>query len=165
MESSSSGRFHHYQGPPVPQGSGGGEQKTGGKGEIDPCDAPLPNVRLEEVGRSEFISNKKTVPATNTSVQVRRTLTGGRIAVETTRGNLSIGFLPTACNYLLSCLKAGRKSECSKNSFWFHIQAQSCAFHDSGDANSWWRAGLAADEGEFQCFLSADTHFPRSFRF
>ena len=105
MESSSSGRFHHYntpkQSPPV-----GGDPAGGGKGqEINVCDVPLPNVRLEEVGGSEYFSARRTVPPVDTPVQVRQRLVGGRIAVETTRGNQSIGFLPTTNNYLLGCLK------------------------------------------------------------
>jgi hypothetical protein len=109
MESSSGGQFHHYS-TPKESGTAEGSPKGGGKGqETNVCDMPLPNVRLEEVGRSEYFIAKKTVAPIGTSVQVRKNLVGGRIAVETTRGNQSIGFLPTGKNYLLSCLKFGYK--------------------------------------------------------
>lgn len=112
MESSSSGRFHHYEPPQKPPAKPEGGAKGGGSGsgqDVNVCELPLPNVRLEEVGRSEYFLAKKTVPPAGTSVQVRKKLVGGRIAVETTRGNLSIGFLPTVNNYLLGCLKDGYK--------------------------------------------------------
>jgi hypothetical protein len=109
MESSSSGRFHHYSNPALPASSEGSTTGGGKRSEIDVCEVPLPNVRLEEVSRSEYFSTKQTVPPAGTNVQVRKDLVGGRIAVETTRGNQSIGFLPTQYNYLVGCLKQGHK--------------------------------------------------------
>jgi hypothetical protein len=107
MESTSSGQFDHYATPNPPPTEVG--PRGGSSDELNVCEIPLPNVRLEEVGRSEFFSKKRTVPLAGTAVQIRQSLVGGRIAVETTRGNFSIGFLPTAKNYLLSCLKDGYK--------------------------------------------------------
>ena len=110
MESSSSGRFHHYNPPAKPEAqSSGSTTGSGGQPEVDICEVPLPNVRLEEEGRSEYFSARKTVPPAETPVQVREKLVGGRIAVETTRGKQTIGFLPTSKNYLLGCLKSGHK--------------------------------------------------------
>lgn len=107
MESTSSGRFDHYATPPPPKQPQSSPKGGGKSEEMDACDIPLPNVRLEEVVLSEFFLNKRTVPAVGTPVRVRPKLVGGRIAVETTRGNQSIGFLPTTNNYLLGCLKDG----------------------------------------------------------
>lgn len=110
MESSSGGRFDHYATPKPPAPiEGGPKGGTGISPEIDTCEIPLPNVRLEEVGTSEYFSGRKTVPPVGASIQVRTNLVGGRIAVETTRGNQSVGFLPTQFNYLLGCLKDGYK--------------------------------------------------------
>ena len=113
MESSSSGRFHDYKppqkAPAQVEGSSTGGGGGGGASDVNICEVPLPNLRLEEIGRSEYFSSKKTVPPVGTPVQVRQTLVGGRIAVETTRGNQPIGFLPTERNYLLGCLKDGYK--------------------------------------------------------
>jgi hypothetical protein len=109
MESSSSGRFDHYATPKPPTPSEGAPKGGGKPPEVDPCETPLPNVRLEEVGRSEYFLVKKTTPPSGTPVKVRKKLVGGRIAVETDRGNQSIGFLPTANNYLLACLNSGHK--------------------------------------------------------
>jgi hypothetical protein len=110
MESKTSGRFHHYEPPQKPPAQAEDGSKGGGSGQdVNECEVPLPNVRLEEVGRSEYFSAKKTVPPVGTPVQVRRNLVGGRIAVEAARGNQSIGFLPTQYNYLLGCLKDGYK--------------------------------------------------------
>jgi hypothetical protein len=109
MESSSSGNFHHYSDPvPPPQEDIVGS-KPGSSGEIDTCDIPLPNVRLEEIAQSEYYSVTTGVPPVGTAVKVRRKLVGGRIAVETTSQQQSIGFLPTQHNYLLACLESGRK--------------------------------------------------------
>jgi len=109
MESTSSGNFNHYSNPaPVVT-----EEAVFGRGkkleEVDTCDVPLPNVRLEEIDISEYFSAKRTVPSEGTTVQIRNKLVGSRIAVETNRGNLSIGFLPTQYSYLLSCLRDGYK--------------------------------------------------------
>lgn len=112
MESSSSGRFYDYSDPKPPatprQSTGDAQGGTSGE-DIDACKVPLPNVRLEEISRSEYFSSKKNVPGPDTNVQVRKDLVGGRIAVETIRGNQSVGFLPTQYNYLAGCLKSGNK--------------------------------------------------------
>lgn len=113
MESSSTGRFNHYSEPTPPTSPVGGKiggTSGGRKGEeVDVCKLSMQNVRLEEISRSEYFSAKKTVPPDTTNVQVRKFLVGGRIAIETTRGNQSIGFLPTQYNYLVACLKQGHK--------------------------------------------------------
>ena len=81
MESSSSGRFDHYASPKPPAPAEDGP-KRGGKGqEVNVCEIPLPNVRLEEIGRSEYFSAKKNVPPVGTSIQVRQKLVGGRYDV------------------------------------------------------------------------------------
>src|ERR1700690_546371 len=107
MESTSSGRFDHYSSPEPPRPAEGAPKAVRKGQEVDVCQLPLPNIRLEEIGRSEYFSARSSVPPGGTSVQVRQKLVGGRIAVETIRGNRSIGFLPTSKNYLLACLKAG----------------------------------------------------------
>lgn len=110
MESKTSGRFQHYEPleKPPAKTEAGSKGVSNGR-EVNVCEMPLPNVRLEEVGRSEYFSAKKTVPPVGMPVQVRQKLVGGRITVETTRGNQSIGFLPTERNYLLGCMKDGYK--------------------------------------------------------
>ncbi|HWY32684.1 MAG TPA: hypothetical protein VNX46_18105, partial [Candidatus Acidoferrum sp.] len=73
--------------------------------DVNICEIPMPSVRLEEEGRSEYFLSKSTVPPVGAAIEVREKLVGGRIAVETVHGRQSIGFLPTAKNHVLACMK------------------------------------------------------------
>lgn len=105
MGSTSSGKFKDYP-PSREKGAGGGGGGTGGAGGEDQCSRALSNVGLEEVGRSAYFEANRGVPAAGTAVLLRSTLVGPRLSVDTTDGQ-SIGFLPTAYNYLAVCMKKG----------------------------------------------------------
>jgi hypothetical protein len=107
MGSTGSGRFSDY-----PPSKGKGGSPSGGPGDGRPaepddrCDRDLPGIALEEVGRSEYFTARRSVPGTGTSVHLRDTLLGPRLSIDTEAGE-SVGFLPTAFNYLVVCLKRG----------------------------------------------------------
>lgn len=77
------------------------------KANEDLCYKEIKNVSLEEVSRSPYYQQKKLVPSLMDEVQVLETLHNKRIAVESIRDGLIIGYLPTKYSYLLSCMKKG----------------------------------------------------------
>jgi hypothetical protein len=112
MESSSSGNYRDYG---VSKGKDDGHEapitRTGGGGpaggaQRDRCREDL-TIELEEVARCDYFRTSKAVPGVGTAVRVRDTLVGGRIAVETVKGSVIVGFLPVAYNYIRGCLADG----------------------------------------------------------
>lgn len=103
MGSSGSGRLTDYPGSsskPKPSGGGGG-----GGGDEPPEDrcARAINARLEDVEQSEYHQAHGSPPPVGTTLQVVRT----RRLVAQTADGLSVGNLPTAFNYLASCIESG----------------------------------------------------------
>jgi hypothetical protein len=108
MGSRHSGRFPDFP-PSRRKGGGGPSGGPGGRGPEegdDRCSRDLLDIPLEEVGRSEFFNAHQSLPGVGTSVRLRQTLLGPRLSVDTEAGE-SVGFLPTAYNYLVSCVRRG----------------------------------------------------------
>jgi hypothetical protein len=103
MGSTSSGKFNDY--PPSGEKKGGSGGPIGGAGG-DRCAQDLSNLQLEEVGRSMYFQAHSSVPGPGTAIILRGTLIGPRLSIDTQNGE-SIGFLPTAYNYLVVCMKKG----------------------------------------------------------
>jgi hypothetical protein len=66
---------------------------------------------LEDVARSQFYQQKKTLPAKDVGVRVVESPQNGRLVVEETKTGMAIGNLPTRFNYLVVCMKSGHKYE------------------------------------------------------
>jgi hypothetical protein len=108
MGSSGVGSFGDYK-PKVVQTSSGTQMPVGGND--DPCNVPLENIRLEDVGQLDYYNNHSTVPQVGQPVQIRVTLVNGRIAVDTADTSEVIGNLPTKYHTIINCLNSGRRYE------------------------------------------------------
>jgi hypothetical protein len=97
MGSSGSGRLSDY-----PGSSGTGSGTSTGAGGSDRC-AQAIAVTLEDIEHCDFYKAGGTVPARG---QQLRIALKKRIVAETDAG-ITVGNLPTACNYLAGCLKDG----------------------------------------------------------
>lgn len=105
MESSSSGHFEDYS--TSPQRNSGTATGNGGASEDNRCALKLETVRLEEIEKADYFKRHNGVPKNGIAVKLRTELTEGRLTVETTKEEESVGFLPTQFNYLLACLRDG----------------------------------------------------------
>jgi hypothetical protein len=111
MGSAGTGNFTDYPGSQggKPQGKKGGGGGGGQTPDDSGCDSPLEDIDLEEVASSEYVTDHKTVPPLKTKVRVRQQLSSGRIVVETVSSSESVGYLPTAHNRVVRCMKNGWK--------------------------------------------------------
>lgn len=113
MGSTGSGRFGNYNiggadaGIAATKGSSSGGI-GGGVGEIE-CPDIIENIRLEDVATSEYYSVHRSLPAAGTAVQLRNRIFDGRLVVEAADTHEIIGNLPTGYNYLLNCIKRGKR--------------------------------------------------------
>jgi hypothetical protein len=100
MGSSGTGRLTDYS------GSGKNDEGGGGSSNVDKCNNSI-SEQLEEVARCAYFIAHNDVPSKGTPVRLAlRT----RLAVETQDGEL-LGYLPTAYNYLATCLQEGHQYE------------------------------------------------------
>jgi predicted adenine nucleotide alpha hydrolase (AANH) superfamily ATPase len=101
MGSSGSGRISDYPGSSSSDASDGA-RGSNDSGASDRC-AKAFSVRLEDVEQSEYYRVNRTTPSVGTQVRVSQRK---RLVAETAQGE-SVGNLPTAYNYLASCMKEG----------------------------------------------------------
>jgi hypothetical protein len=101
MGSSGSGRISDYPGSSS-SGTSGGARGSDDSGVSDRC-AKAFSVRLEDVEQSAYYQTHGTTPSVGTHVRVSQRK---RLVAETAAGE-SVGNLPTAYNYLASCMKEG----------------------------------------------------------
>jgi len=106
MGSRTTGRFQDYPGSRGSESPGGGGGAADSSAE-DQCERAINGVALDDIARCSYYEAHNAVPSRGTSVRVRDRLYQGRIAVEAVETGEVIGFLPTAHNYLLSCINAG----------------------------------------------------------
>ena len=110
MGTQGTGKFPDYSGGEAGaarkkgKGAGARSSRTPGR---DRCELEISGVALEEVASEEYFTNHRRVPRVGTQVDVRRTLVGSRIAVETSGGGEVVGYLPTEYNYLRQCMSRG----------------------------------------------------------
>lgn len=106
MGSNGTNKFTDYPGTSrgSAKGLGSGGTQPGGSGDVPLCERQLAGVPLEEVARCEYFAAHASLPPVGTPVAVRPSLVGGRVAVETSSGEV-VGFLPTEYNYVLRCMK------------------------------------------------------------
>jgi hypothetical protein len=102
MGSSGSGRLSDYPGSSGTGSSGSTGGGGGSSGGSDRC-AQAIAVALEDIEHCDFYKAGGTVPAPG---QQLRIALKKRIVAETDAG-ITVGNLPTAYNYLASCLKDG----------------------------------------------------------
>ena len=103
MGSSGSGRISDYPGSSRGGGSGGGS--SGGRGDQPPQDrcARAFSTHLEDIEHSEYFQEHGVPPPPDEALRIRLRK---RLVAETADGK-SVGNIPTALNYLASCLKEG----------------------------------------------------------
>ncbi|CAG2128916.1 hypothetical protein CUPL110328_15795 [Cupriavidus plantarum] len=100
MGSSGSGSFSDYSGSTAPKsGPGAGGGGTSG---VDRCQQAFSTV-LEEVAQCDYFTQSRTVPGVDQPLTL---VFATRVFAVDQRG-IKVGALPTAYNYLASCLKAG----------------------------------------------------------
>ena len=102
MGSTGSGRFGTYSGGgagALPGGSSGGSEFS--------CPTKLLNVRVEDVGISEYYVNNGVVPAIETPIILNSEIINGRLVITGIKTNEIIGNIPVEYNYLNLCMKKG----------------------------------------------------------
>lgn len=104
MGSKKTGKWTDFPGS---GGDGGGGGEKGKPTDVDKCAGPIEDLPLEEVALSPYYKAHKAVPPEKTKVRVREKLVDKRIAVETESGQVVIGYVPTAYNYLRQCMSNG----------------------------------------------------------
>lgn len=100
MGSSGSGRISDY--PGTSNDSGSGTATGGGKPPEDRCGRAF-STSLEDIEHSEYYLAYGAPPPVKEVLRIRRRK---RLVAETADGQ-SVGNIPTAFNYLASCLKEG----------------------------------------------------------
>lgn len=103
MGSSGSGHFSDYPGTKARDVSGDRTGQAGGASGVDRCKQAFATI-LEDVGQCEFFSQFKSVPAPGAQLTV--VFDRKRIVAVDLNGT-KIGALPTAYNYLATCLASG----------------------------------------------------------
>ncbi|MDR5803732.1 hypothetical protein [Caballeronia sp. LZ001] len=103
MGSSGSGSFSDYPGSKAKDAEGEGIGATGGASGVDKCKQAFSCV-LEDVAQCAFYSQFMTVPAIGTQLSIA--FHPPRVFAVDVNG-LTVGALPTAFNYLATCLTAG----------------------------------------------------------
>lgn len=98
MGSTGSGNFTDYTGQRQRTNSSGAGAGAGGATTL--CDQVV-DAELEDVERCAYFKTNG-LPAVGTPVVIAR---GARVTVSV--GGLELGYLPTAYNYLVSCLEQG----------------------------------------------------------
>lgn len=101
MGSTGSGSFSDYS----QRKSKNEEDENGGSSNTDKCGLAF-STYLDEVSRSFYYVNKKSLPSSGTEVSV--SFNGSRLVVETKIGE-ELGYLPTRFNYLKVCMDDGFK--------------------------------------------------------
>ncbi|MGE6415571.1 hypothetical protein ACQKDD_15500 [Planococcus kocurii] len=93
MGSAGTGNFGNYPGNADPS--------------KDMCRMERKNIKLEEVGRSEYLNEHGDVPAIMEPVYLSDQLKNGRLAVLSENSNKEIGYLPSSNSSLLACMRKG----------------------------------------------------------
>ena len=103
MGSSGSGRISDYPGTSKDRGDGGGSKGgQGGRPPEDRCGRAF-STRLEDVEHSEYHKAHGAPPPVGEPLRIRQRK---RLVAETAGGQ-TVGNIPTALNFLASCLKEG----------------------------------------------------------
>lgn len=102
MGSSGSGRISDYPGSSKTESSSGGKGGGGNGGGSDRC-AQAIAVSLEDIEHCDYYKTVGGVPAPGQRLRLAHKK---RIVAQTDAG-VTVGNLPTAYNYLASCLKEG----------------------------------------------------------
>ena len=102
METGTKGRLGDYD--------NGDDEKPGaekGSAATDRCSEEIHYVRLQEVANCDYFLTNGSVPSQGSTVALRDSLVGSRLAIATVDEDLVVGFLPTTCNYLRVCVEQG----------------------------------------------------------
>lgn len=106
MGSTGSGRFSDYSGSSSSKGSdgssSGGGGASGGSSGVDRCKIAF-SVTLEEVASCDYYATTHSLPVAGTELKI---IMDKRLFAVDNAGT-KVGALPTAYNYLASCLSDG----------------------------------------------------------